>query len=435
VLEILGYSIWASLDFELMAMMLQLAVEGGIPGGVELVKRLAFTRAGDDFQHLAAVQALIDAGEIKPEEKVTIWLDRRTQRGTLAELTSIFQQMLTATFTEESEDYSQIGPLMNEALELTRRGQIEDSLKLYREIIRLKPDFPQAYFNLGALLASKLELSQAKPLIEQALHLNPDYTLAKITLAGIKARQDKLDEAAQDFLALEKEKGKFSPNELKVYYSGRLQLADWQQNYQAGLAASREWLELEPENAWLTRLIEKYKWQLEIGGYGNRLEKMKEEYRRKRWKEWGRIISSEVTLGEVLEGYNKAEMVAILKSWGKTEVNMSSKKETLKQAVWQLLSPQGLANEEKGLDGESREAFQSLLAMGGDAPYKEWQKKAGFTDGLRVDSPYLEYNQPDKLPGKLVAAGLVVIGGVEGALRAVVPHELRELKLLEPHFG
>lgn len=57
--------------------------------GLEIIRRLAFTRAGSSFLHLAAIIVLMGRGIVQKEEPVTIWLGREQHTGTFKELADI----------------------------------------------------------------------------------------------------------------------------------------------------------------------------------------------------------------------------------------------------------------------------------------------------------------------------------------------------------
>ena len=60
------------------------------------------------------------------------------------------------------------------ALLLNKKGQTQESLKVYREITQLYPELPEPHNNLGILLAKTGELDEAKTEFEMALREQPD---------------------------------------------------------------------------------------------------------------------------------------------------------------------------------------------------------------------------------------------------------------------
>jgi tetratricopeptide (TPR) repeat protein len=426
VLEVMAYTLWLAQELPLVSTLLVLLTSGNLPGGIEVVRRFAFTRAGDDFLRIAALRALVDGGQIGEDEPVTIWLGIRQRRGTVADHFATFDRLAKQNFKETSQDFSDIASLMNEAIELGRRDKKAESMEIYRQVIAIRPDFPQAYFNLGAILANRYETAEAYQLTEQALALDPAYLPARIGLANLKIRRNQLKEAIQDFAALEKEKGGFNLGELKAFLRGKLEIANWQRDNATALGVSREWLELEPENTWLKGMVKHYE-EANKFPYHKGLQKRQDEYRQKRWSEWGKVLQPDVTSAALLPYYNKAELVAILNTWGDREAKMSMTRAVLLTRLEKLNLAEKLSDIKLYLDGESSEALQTLLSLGGYAPYKKWQEKTPFTDALRLESPYYEYSLPTKLPGKLLVSGLVIIGTVNKKLVAVVPADWQNI--------
>ena len=85
-LDYVAYLYWTNQDAAVLKALLTQTLACGAPGTVELVKRLAFERAGNERQRLAALMALVEAGLVGREESVPFWVGRQSQSVTLAEL-------------------------------------------------------------------------------------------------------------------------------------------------------------------------------------------------------------------------------------------------------------------------------------------------------------------------------------------------------------
>ena len=73
---------------------------------------------------------------------------------------------------------------------LAKDGHDAEAMAQYRDVIRLKPDHPDAYLGLGVLLAKNpATKAQAIPLYEHALTLRPQYTEAHYAL-GVALKDD-----------------------------------------------------------------------------------------------------------------------------------------------------------------------------------------------------------------------------------------------------
>jgi tetratricopeptide (TPR) repeat protein len=86
------------------------------------------------------------------------------------------------------------------AMAAERIGQFDIAEKELRKLIKLKPDFAQAYNALGYSLADRnLKLDEAHKLIQQALALSPDDHYILDSMGWVQYRMGKLD-AASNYL-------------------------------------------------------------------------------------------------------------------------------------------------------------------------------------------------------------------------------------------
>jgi len=79
------------------------------------------------------------------------------------------------------------------------RGDFASAIKEYAEVVRLRPDLPEAYNNLGVAQKRKAELDSAAASFDQALALKPDYSAALSNRGWVFAEQNKWPEARRDF--------------------------------------------------------------------------------------------------------------------------------------------------------------------------------------------------------------------------------------------
>ncbi len=54
-------------------------------------------------------------------------------------------------------------------------GKFDDAIQLFKEAIRLRPDYAVAYGNLGAALYHKGQFEEAITILKKAIQLNSDY--------------------------------------------------------------------------------------------------------------------------------------------------------------------------------------------------------------------------------------------------------------------
>jgi len=79
------------------------------------------------------------------------------------------------------------------------RGDFASAVKEYAEVVRLRPDLPQAYNNLGVAQKRKGEIDHAAASFDRALALKPDYSAALTNRGWVFAEQHKWPEARRDF--------------------------------------------------------------------------------------------------------------------------------------------------------------------------------------------------------------------------------------------
>lgn len=85
-----------------------------------------------------------------------------------------------------------------EALARHRAGNIEGAERAYRAILAKRED-STALCNLGSILRTKGELSEAEALLRRAVALRPERTPARLNLANLLWRGARLAEAAQAY--------------------------------------------------------------------------------------------------------------------------------------------------------------------------------------------------------------------------------------------
>jgi tetratricopeptide (TPR) repeat protein len=80
-----------------------------------------------------------------------------------------------------------------------QRGYLEQAAESFRQVIAVKPDTADAYYNLGTLELRNSNFDEARRYLEQTLKLEPNYPEAWNNLGMMAAQQGRLDEAVDDF--------------------------------------------------------------------------------------------------------------------------------------------------------------------------------------------------------------------------------------------
>ena len=245
-LEVAAYKFWIDREPSLVADLLVQALASGVKGGEEMVRRLAFSRSGDDLQRITAAKVLQDAGLIGAAERVKIWLGQRQAVGTVAELEKR-QRELARRPTSPDLDHETASQL-NQALDAMRQGDRVGAITRYRQLIEKNPRLKQAYQNLAALLSGQGDTAGAIGYLRQALEVDPDYTPAQLALTQLLIASDQLEEASKWLEALKNKQADFYLDELEVYYLAQASLYRKQDQDEKAKAALQELLTLDPDN-------------------------------------------------------------------------------------------------------------------------------------------------------------------------------------------
>jgi Flp pilus assembly protein TadD len=78
--------------------------------------------------------------------------------------------------------HNQVRDLGFDAAALTAKGDLDGAIREYREVLRLKPDYPAAHFGLGFALEEKGDHNGAIRECREALRLDPNNADAHGTL-------------------------------------------------------------------------------------------------------------------------------------------------------------------------------------------------------------------------------------------------------------
>jgi Flp pilus assembly protein TadD len=87
----------------------------------------------------------------------------------------------------------------NLGIALVLKGQTDEAIRELQEAIRLKPGYAEAHYNLGDALGAKGQVDEAIREFQEAIRLKPDYTRARNNLGLALARKGQMDEAIRQF--------------------------------------------------------------------------------------------------------------------------------------------------------------------------------------------------------------------------------------------
>ena len=90
---------------------------------------------------------------------------------------------------------------MEQAIEvaLKDQGKLEEAIKAYKKALSFKPDYADAYNNMGNALQEQGKLEEAIEAYNKALSLKPDYAEAYYNMGVALQEQGKLEEAIEAY--------------------------------------------------------------------------------------------------------------------------------------------------------------------------------------------------------------------------------------------
>ena len=77
------------------------------------------------------------------------------------------------------------------------RGRIDEAIAHYQKALEIKPDYADAHYNLGIVLAGRGQIDEAIAHYQKALEIKPDYAAAHYNLGNALAGRGQIDEAIE----------------------------------------------------------------------------------------------------------------------------------------------------------------------------------------------------------------------------------------------
>jgi tetratricopeptide (TPR) repeat protein len=78
---------------------------------------------------------------------------------------------------------------------LQKKGKLDEAVAAFSKAVQLKPNFPEAHYNLGNALKQKQRLDEAITAYSKAIQLKPDLAVIHFSLGEVLAAKCRLDEA------------------------------------------------------------------------------------------------------------------------------------------------------------------------------------------------------------------------------------------------
>ena len=118
---------------------------------------------------------------------------QRSYQFKVVEQTIAYSELRLRSNPRDAYSLNQLGKAM------TLLGRQRDALEYFRRAVECAPDFDEARYHFGLMLAEHGKVAEARAEYETALRLNPDYFKAHNNLGLIYLQQGQLAEAAAHF--------------------------------------------------------------------------------------------------------------------------------------------------------------------------------------------------------------------------------------------
>jgi tetratricopeptide (TPR) repeat protein len=124
-------------------------------------------------------------------------------------------------------------------------GQVTEAIEQFQQALKLNPDFAPAHNNLGNALASRGQVAEAIEQYRQALKSKPDYAKAHNNLGAALASRGQVAEAVEQYQQALKSKPDYAEahNNLGIALASRGQVAEAIEQFQQALKSNPDFAE------------------------------------------------------------------------------------------------------------------------------------------------------------------------------------------------
>ncbi len=147
-------------------------------------------------------------------------------------------------YEEESGVQGKAQELFNKAQKLEQAGKPEEAIKTYQSAIRLEPQYPEAYQQLGLAYASLNQYPEAVKAFQEVIRLRPQSSLAQGNLGAAYMKMGRFQEARNAF----REAVRLRPDDGEAHYNLGLALGKLKRDQEA-LGEFSQAVKLQPDLA------------------------------------------------------------------------------------------------------------------------------------------------------------------------------------------
>jgi Flp pilus assembly protein TadD len=132
-------------------------------------------------------------------------------------------------------------------------NEFDEAVNLFHRALKIEPDYVEAYNNLGVALGRQGRFDEATAQLNKTLQLNPNYAEAYCNLGYVLLCQNQFDQAVTQLekavqLDLDSEKSRYY---LAIALRSKGRLNEAVTNYEAALKLRPDWIEPMNSLAWL----------------------------------------------------------------------------------------------------------------------------------------------------------------------------------------
>ena len=122
--------------------------------------------------------------------------------------------------------------------------QFDDAIESYKQVLKIKPDYAEAYYNMGVALKSKGNPEAAIDSYKQALKIKPNYAEAHNNMGNALTDKDDLEGAIDSY----KQALKIKPNYAEAYYNMGVALTN-KDDLEGAIDSYKQALKIKPNYA------------------------------------------------------------------------------------------------------------------------------------------------------------------------------------------
>lgn len=191
----------------------------GTPAAIDALRVFASGRLGRDEVRLHAAIGLRDDGHLDGGPILALWQEDQLERWSPPRY-----ELLDPAGAPRAPYPVAVRKLMERAVAWHEEGNLDAAASAYERIVALDPTVADAEQHLGLIKLLRGDREAAEPHFQRAFALNPEFVLARCTLASLRIGQRRFDEA-RELLAPLTDQLRFEPSELAAYLFTTAELA------------------------------------------------------------------------------------------------------------------------------------------------------------------------------------------------------------------